>query len=278
MIEHPANPTRNRGFSILEMAFFIAIAGLLISASLGRAQLPSYPRDGDTTQALAALQQQVTDAVIEYARRYHRLPCADTDGITAEDEGAADGIEGTQKDGCGAASESRFGYVPFATLGLQTPNSQQADYYRRLRYAVYRSDQADLVRPWHTLSGKAAPAPGPQRARNLLLYTLRIASTQPLDPTNAYLTGDDGALGTIDCASNPVTNVAFLILSTGARDADRQDLSPDIALFDGPHQHLSAEVRCFAAPSTPTTEHYDDTVTAIGFNRLAGELLTVGRR
>ncbi|GAB0147452.1 MULTISPECIES: Tfp pilus assembly protein FimT/FimU [Marichromatium] len=269
------SPHRNRGLSTLEMAFVLVITGLLVAISVGRASLPSYPRDGSDAQALAALQREVFDAVLEYARRYHRLPCADGNIGAGLDP---DGREGAGELGCGDVSANRLGHVPFRTLGLDAPSADETRLYTRLRYAVYRSGAVDLTSAqppsWQQdAAPRMLPGDGPYAGRGAFLRALRLAAAQPRDDTNPYLTGDDGPLGTLDCVGNKRPNVAFLVLSAGTRDADL-----DGDLFDGPHTPLTINSRCFAAPGTPTTEHYDDTVIAIGFDRLAGELLTVGRR
>ena len=276
---------RQQGFSLLELALVMLVIGTLLfftvgggssGGRIGGSPTATGRADGSPqAQSLSGLQNRVVDAVTQYAQRHYRLPCADTST-------PPNGIEGNGS-GCGSAAAHQVGRVPFVTLGIPAPGGADDPLQQALVYAVYqdtalqydltRIQQPDKVRP-----NQGLPGDSPYAGRNDFLRALQRIAEREFLVNKPHITGDNGAFGAVDCDSNRVTNVAFLVVSGGMRDANQSD-----SRFDGVHTIPdnpagSLAIRCFAAPTTPRTEIYDDVVVAVGFRQLAGELLTVGRR
>jgi prepilin-type N-terminal cleavage/methylation domain-containing protein len=97
---------KNQGFTLVEIAIVLLIFGLIIGGIMGplKTQLDNVERK-DAIKTISTIKQ----ALIGYAIRMHRLPCADTDG---------DGIENTAVGSC-----NDTGQVPWVTLGLNAPSS-----------------------------------------------------------------------------------------------------------------------------------------------------------
>jgi len=96
---------RNRAFTLVEMAIVLVIVGLLVGGMLAplRAQMEQR-RTADTNRAL----EEARDALAGFAARNGFLPCP---AISA-----SNGLEDRAGTRCG--SERRFGFLPWATLGL----------------------------------------------------------------------------------------------------------------------------------------------------------------
>lgn len=252
-----------QGFSLLELAIVLGVAGAMAMAAFGFFGRRTVQGSG-ADAAASAFQRQVVGAVVRFAQRNHRLPCADTDG---------DGLEGTGVAGC-AASGDAVGAVPFSTLGITVPVELGGDFARRLIYGVYRSpsaaaaDDADLAR----LVERNGHVPGEIGFNGRDDLVRALASAQRNGQRSALLrvaAPGDGS-GT-DCAA-PAANVAFVLVGAGARDADRRAGGNP---FDGPNSALQwpgGGATCAANPDTERSEHYDDEVVAVGFTELIGRL------
>jgi prepilin-type N-terminal cleavage/methylation domain-containing protein len=120
--------TRQRGFSLLEMAVVVAIAGLLLSGVLGSlAGLQARLRESQTGQQL----EEIREALATFAAVNRRLPCPANPAIAATAVGA--GVERVPNPaGCTGGNN---GVLPWATLGLP-----QGDVWgRRFTYRVTAS-------------------------------------------------------------------------------------------------------------------------------------------
>lgn len=96
---------RNRAFTLVEMAIVLVIVGLLLGGMLAplRAQMEQR-RAADTGKAL----EEARDALAGFAARNGYLPCPAMS--------ASNGLE--DRAGTRCANERRFGFLPWATLGL----------------------------------------------------------------------------------------------------------------------------------------------------------------
>ncbi|MEJ2038633.1 MAG: prepilin-type N-terminal cleavage/methylation domain-containing protein [Desulfosarcinaceae bacterium] len=111
-LRHRRKPD-TRGFTLIEMAVVIVIAGILISIAAG--VLPSLIASAKIKQAKALL-ERADNALQGYALARHRLPYADGDGDGAEDAGVF------------------IGALPYQTLGLPFQNDVWGN---PIKYAVY---------------------------------------------------------------------------------------------------------------------------------------------
>ena len=244
------------GFSLLELALVLVVIALVGAAGMGLSQTMSGRNDNvDRTQ-----QQQITQAMIGFAQRNHRLPCPDT---------AGDGFEN-----CSAGAF--IGGVPFRTLEVNIggePGSEQA---KSFIYGVYRqpsatleqdADLAVLQERTYNVAGELG-----YRARNDLVMALSNALKAPPDAARLRVAGP-GSDGKSATCAEPWTPVAFAIVYSGRHDADR--VAP-ISDFDGAHKALTwptGGVSCFENPALGRMEHYDDTVVAVSFTELLGYLV-----
>lgn len=103
---------RNRAFTLVEMAIVLVIVGLLLGGMLAplRTQMEQR-RAADTVRAL----EEARDALAGFAARNGYLPCP---AISA-----SNGLE--DRAGTRCANERRFGFLPWATLGLQKLDAWQ---------------------------------------------------------------------------------------------------------------------------------------------------------
>lgn len=127
---------KNRGFTTLEIAIVMLVAGALLL--IGVTAFESYgkqSRQGTTEQRLEA----VMDAMAAYASRNYRIPCpANPAGAGPEPFGAerGSGAAGTNIGAC--AGNLADGIVPFLTLGL-TEEEAQDGWGNYITYKVSRA-------------------------------------------------------------------------------------------------------------------------------------------
>lgn len=244
-----------RGFSLLELAVVLGVAGLLAAAAIatsgGRALKDDFTE--------LALQQRLAQTVIAFAQRNHRLPCPDSTG---------DGLENCD----GGVS---LGGVPFVTLEVAVAGGVGSALARSYMYGVYRaaestaSADADLAQ-LRERTGNQTGELG-YLARNDLVMALRNAHRRAADPTRVRVAGPGG--GASSCAGT-ATNVAFVLVYAGKADADRATPASD---YDGANGALKwpagSTSKCVESPALARSERYDDTVVSVSFTELLGYLL-----
>lgn len=245
------------GFSLLELSIALIIIAVMVSASVA-ALRPAAER----ADALAAerFQEIVRQSLVNFARTHHRLPCPDVSGDGYEDDCPTSGI--------------RNGAVPFysleMTIATSIENSRSGA--ENLLYGVYRNDaiDADLT----VLEERTGDQPGDadyrtrDDFRQALINAAQYHADNGVGAEEIHVTGDGVTSGPEDCADNRVVNMAFVLISAGARD-----MNEDGNAFDGVNgnwQHEGNAVYCAGSPSRSRDNVYDDTVVAINFYALLG--------
>lgn len=236
------------GFTLVELSVVLVVIGCLtwaVSSAYG-----SMIAMGDRNRATQT-GEVLKDAVRSFALRNGRLPCPDTKG---------NGWEGLVGDSCPA--EVQAGWFPYYSLQLDLP----APALHAL-YAVYRNvsapGNADLVLSMER-TGDLPGTPGYNDTRDFMA-ALQYAATATQTPTSnhAYLTGDDGTEGIVNCADNVRSNPAYFVVlpltdrgATGVR-------------FDPPNVLGSL---CAFSPGTAIKNTRDDVVAADSLASLTGWL------
>lgn len=240
----------------------IAVIGLLAGAGLGVWRSASERLDELRAESFLKVVQQ---ALLGFAHTSYRLPCPDTTG---------DGYEN--------CNSGRSGRVPFYTLGMELGGnvSNVGNSYENLLYGVYRaanangSDDADLTQLIER-TNDAAPTSGSEIAAPDLddfRRALMNAANDPLSPrTNeVHVTGDGSTTGAANCSTNQVTNLAFILISGGARDRDG-----DNNVFDGQNATWQANgggSLCAGSPLLRLSATYDDLIIAESFQSVLSSI------
>lgn len=257
---------RQCGFTLLEVTLVVLIMGVFLTTIMfARNQGASK-----STASEAVFMDSAVAAIFQFAKRNNRLPCPDVNG-----DGLEDGAAGV----CPVGVHS--GGIPYLTLEFPLSSPVGTGLDRQFVYSVFRGDSAaakDL-----TLSAeRSVPlhvAPHISYA-NLddFKQALINATSAAVDASNLYVTGNDANSGAANCSSSKVENVAFVVASSGARNADQLGLDfdgPNLpnAGWDGTNKWDSVKaVTCYAGPGKPMTDRYDDQVRAVGFTELMGFL------
>ncbi|MGB2131115.1 MAG: hypothetical protein ACPHXW_06775, partial [Marinobacterium sp.] len=229
----------------LEVTLVVLVLGILLALATPAWQLTMAQQE--QTYKSSTQLARLEALLIDFAARHHRLPCPDTNGNGHE------GMNG------GCNNTAVLGWLPYATLGLD-PDTP----FRDVVYALHRSAGADLAQP---SSGNLSPAgAGAHQARRDFLQALKTAARAPVGAL-PVVTGDGVRQGVIDCATNPVSSPAFVLLLRG-EDADddgrrADDLNPD----------TSTDSACFAGAGRPADTAYDDSVSLVGHAYLYGQLV-----
>lgn len=239
---------RQRGFSFVELAIVLAVVGLMTWAVTSAYANSTVLRDRTRAQALG---ESLRDALRAFALVQRRLPCPDTNG---------NGWEGDATGAC--APVDHAGAFPYRSLGLALPQERYfAAYLVYRRASAVAANDADLV-VRQERTGNVAGDPGFQNVRDLIA-ALNNAVNDPLSPARARLTGNDGADGAVDCASNVRSHPSFaLVLPLEARSAGG-------SRFETPH---GVGIACAWAPDTGATSARDDVVITEPLGALAGWL------
>lgn len=241
---------RQRGFSMVEMAVALVVAGLLSWASFTAYDTVTAQQELERGRAEGIKLQSILRA---FALRHGRLPCPDS-GATAT------GYESLSSGVCAPAAQ--VGWFPYVSVGLELPDPQF-----RARYAVFRASDADFSKDADLAVAKertrdAAGDPGYLDVTDLIAALVN-ASALSLSTGRAYLTGDGGAAGAVNCAANAVMSAAYWVI------VPLQDKDNDGSRLDPPH---TSSGLCAANPGAPVRSTYDDVVVAESPAQLAGWL------
>lgn len=238
-----------RGFSMVELAIALVVAGLMSWAAFSGYETVAAQQEIERGRAEA---QQLQSIVRAFALRHGRLPCPDSDAV-------ADGYENPPTGNC--APGNQVGWFPYVSLGLPMPSDKF-----RARYSVYRG--ATVATDFAVSAERTGDATGDSTYSDVndLVAALNAVPAVPsggVDAARAYMTGDAGVAGAINCATNRVMNAAYWIV------VPLQDKSGDDDRFDAPHTPSSV---CAASPSAPLRFDSDDVVVAESPAQLAGWL------
>lgn len=244
MKRRAASRYRTQGWSFVELAIVLAIAGLLVwmwpsaGGNLGVAR-----ERAEATDHL----RQVSEAMRAYALREARLPCPAAGAPYWED----------------CTASSAVGVVPYRSLGLDPPASDLV-----ARYAVYRQPNPDpgLDAELTRRLERTGDSPSSAYYQDVfdLIEALERAQAAGPDNARAYLTGDGAAPAEpADCMGYVHTNVAYWLISP------LHDRDGDGVGFDAPH---SIATSLCAAPLT-TRPRFDDVVRFESPSSLAGWLM-----
>ena len=106
-----------RGFTLIEMAVFLVIAGVMLAGAI---QMIAPYAEQARLKATKANMERVIDVLAGYAHRNNRLPCPGEpdQGVSSQPFGAErdSGANGDQMGSCSTGAAE--GIVPFLTLGL----------------------------------------------------------------------------------------------------------------------------------------------------------------
>ena len=240
------------GFSLLEVTISMVVIGLLAGASLGVWRPASERLDELRAESFLKVVQQ---AVIRFAQTSFRLPCPDTTGNGYEN--------------CGAGKTGR---VPYYTLGMELGGNvaNVGNSYENLLYGVYRAANADLAQLIERTGDIRDPETSEVVAPDIndFRQALMTAAASNTVATEVHVTGDGSTTGAENCASNRVANLAFVLISAGARDRDGDNNG-----FDGLNANWSANgggSLCASSPLLRQSANYDDIVAAVSFQSLLG--------
>lgn len=234
---------------MVEVAIALVVAGLMSWAAFSGYETVTAQQEIERGRAEAEQLQSITRA---FALRHGRLPCPDSDAV-------ADGYENPPTGNCAAGNQ--VGWFPYVSVGLPIPTDNF-----RARYSVYRG--ATAATDFAVSAERTGDAPGDANYSDVtdLIAALNAVPAAPaggVDAARAYITGDSGVAGAINCATTRVMNAAYWII------VPLQDKSGDGDRFDAPHTPSSV---CAASPSAPLRFGSDDVVMAESSAQLAGWL------
>lgn len=245
----PAPRAAQAGFSLVEVAIALLVAGLMSWAAFSGYETVSAQQEIERGRAEA---QQLQSMVRAFALRHGRLPCP---GATP------DGYESLTAAGL-CSSGNQIGWFPYVSVGLDLPADRL-----RARYSVFRSANAIAAQDADLAVAKERTGDAAGSATFLdvtdLIAALNNAAVLPFATTRTYLTGDAGAAGAIDCAANPVMAAAYWVV------VPIQDKDGNGDRLDAPH---TLGGLCAASPSAPLRLASDDVVAAESPTQLAGWL------
>lgn len=200
---------RRAGFSLVEMAVVLAVAGLLLGGLL----LPLAARrearaEAETAQTLARAQE----ALLGFAALNGRLPCPAT--------AASQGQEASPGGACAGGNQ---GFLPAAALGLQPVDDQGRaldGWHQPLRYAVVRAKVGGIAEALTTAGGL--------RSAGLPAFSTYLAGNALLSvcTSGGAVTAAGSANAACTAAGRLTDNAVAVVYSTGADTATGGD-GPD---------------------------------------------------
>lgn len=246
MTPAPKGFERRGGFSLVELAFVLAIIGVLgmslLKVAAGLKSLPAAVNLTGAANGSANTLDQAEAALNGYILAHGRLPCPDSTAANI-------GIEVCS----GSVS---VGWLPARTLGLSLTE--------RVRYGVYRAASASAA---HDMDLAALP----DRYRPLLPATLDAVEPVNLNGLDfcaglRNLAGSAGAA--VLTAGSQRIPIAYGLAVAGAGDADNVAVGGKKSLFDG----LNGADGRFELAGTAHTAVYDDDTRTVGGAELFSRL------
>ena len=261
-----SSPSRQRAFTLVELAVVMAIVGLLLASLMYTLSAQTEQRAREQTQRTL---EQARDALLGYAVANGRLPCPAPGTASSAIESPAGG---------GTCTNPYDGFLPAVTLGFQPVDAQGFAldaWNNRIRYAVARS----------AVSCVSGSANGEHFTNKTVLrqqgMTCRPNSTDLLICKSATTGPVPG-----DCQTqtdNAVTNlatVAAIVFSTGrnyalaptAAAATSAGKTDEAANLDGNSVFISHVL----APTGAAGGEFDDQMIWISVGQFYGRLSTAG--
>jgi prepilin-type N-terminal cleavage/methylation domain-containing protein len=252
--------SKQRAFSLVEMAVVLAILGLLLVTAMYTLQAQQAQRAFDETQRRL---EQAREAVLGFAVANGRLPCPAN--------GSATGVEAQGGGGVGDCTHYSNGFLPGAALGFQpvdTSGFALDAWNNRIRYAVAQN-----------VTGCSGTSTTPHFTSRTNLkangMSCRPSDSQLLVCKSTQSTPAP-AVGSCGPADNVVTNqgtVVALIFSTGPNFLTATGARPDEAEnTDGDTLFISHTPQ----PEGASGGEYDDMLVWIPVGTLYGRLASAG--
>lgn len=227
------------GFTLIELIIVLIVVGLMTTAFTVSLQMVNESSIREQTQTLI---NKAELAVINFALANNRLPCPDTN---------SDGVED-----CGGGVA--VGTVPFQTMRLDAKVIDASG--QNITYSIYRNPaaQADL--------GVLTELKNAINGLNLLdrldfCASLKNAQTAAAASNLLSVSLNVQGIGCLGGAD--FINVAFLLTSSGIKDADNL---PPSNRFD--QENNTNPALCFASPKKAISSQYDDLLAATSFSKL----------
>lgn len=256
---------RQRGVTLLETTLSVLAIGVLLAlAFVGRP--PTQTADVDLQSGVFL--DKVVNSLYEFAARNNRLPCPDSNG---------DGLEDTA---CPASLKT--GGVPYTSLGLSLATPVGSGEDQHLVYSVFRGGGSVLqdltVSAERSVPQAHSTTHGSYQNRDDFLQALINARSQTsasLSVTEVHVTGNAGSSGAMNCSSNRIANMAFVVVHAGRTNADGL-----ASVFDGENLKSWSGTggwgaiqgqTCFVGPGA-SGPAYDDLVRAVSFLEMLGVL------
>ena len=261
-IQSIKNQSKSKGFTLIELALVLLIIGIVISTA------QSFYRDTIKTSEFAKINSQlesINQALIIFAMKNNRLPCADTDGNGYESSG-------TGTPNCGTGANFQTGAVPYKTLEMnQMGNAQSQLTKRNIIYGVYRNTNATAANDANLarVLERTGDLPGSQYYQNNFDLIKALSNAQDAAKNNSFVYST-GVVTNENCSTFNSSNIAYVLASAGVDDMDN-----DGNAFDGVNKNLRLDgsgTNCFASSSKRKNNQYDDVVLVMNFQSLIGRL------
>ncbi|MFK8010645.1 MAG: prepilin-type N-terminal cleavage/methylation domain-containing protein [Marinicellaceae bacterium] len=258
------NIIKNQGFTLIELTIVLLIIGLIIGS------VQTFYRDTVNVSDFVKINAQlesIDQALVSFALKNNRLPCADTNG---------DGYEGNTSVTCGNGVSNHTGAVPYKTLGMNQMANTQTDLQKRnIIYGVYRNSNA-------TLLNDSDLAVVQERTGDIVLesqyyqnnfdFIKALANANNATQSSNYIY-TTGTATNENCGTIISENHAYILVSAGIEDTDNNG-----NVFDGVNANLNLNgtgTNCFSSPRKAKNNQYDDVVIVMNFQSLIGRLNTV---